>query len=197
MSERSRENPKPAIDVTAASHNANQQPAATEPMRLWGVKTTTRRQVGSRFRIPWTGYIGYSSVLAAEQISTVAMDAGLETPTPAGLELHRDSASPTSFFGKPLKTDTQADLVVHWKSTKECSINFAAFLQTLQVTIPPDHNMLIDVESVTHPVHGPCIHLSWGKNCFVAIEEKAQGSTQGSAQGSTQGGAQGSTQGSN
>ncbi len=165
----------PQPEIAEAGRKAMEQAisrtSTVQRMRLGDVKAHPRNVVQARFRIPYNGYTGKSSILAAEEISRTSVAVGLEVPTPVGLQLHRDTTSPTSFYGVPVKTKEEADLLLEWKSTTLCTINFIAFLQALKITIPAGYNMMIDVKQIQHAELGHCVQFSWGADCFVAMSE--------------------------
>lgn len=165
-----------AKDLHAAAEQAMQQASTITFLDLSSVDTYSKNVVEPRFTITYRGNVGQSSIRGAEVIQSASKARNLSSPTPCALMIHLDNTESTTLYGVPAMEKHATYLPLEWvEQNRQVRANFQGILRAKQIEIPQGTKMVIKVEHIQHPTLGECVKLSWPGDCFVAINEVAEG----------------------
>lgn len=133
-----------------------------KPKQLAGPKITVHK--GTR---------GKSTVEGADMFKETAAKRNLESPLPASVAVAAVPGEPMAVLGIPTLNTSPSHIELKWDKHAElfrCNLN--RLLTLKKIRIPSRTRLVINLEQVMHPKHGPCVKLWWNEDSFVPIADR-------------------------
>lgn len=119
------------------------------------------------------GMRAVSTVEGADLFKETAARRNLASPLPASMAVAEVPGEAMAVLGIPTLTTTPSQIDLRWDKQAELFYcNLRRLLTLKEIRIPKRTRLVINLDPVMHPTHGPCVKLWWNEDSFVPISDR-------------------------